>query len=145
MLDIKQFWFVKEFAVKILQYLRQFWRYKDGRPYFENIKTGVFDIRCLSWITAIIVFEDDVKIVAEFPSLLGHPVEDFFLHCWSLWAKWSISSHKLALSERKSVHYNCTFCNEADIIILSWISNILKLFFICIMSNFNNFLYCHVA
>ena len=44
-------------------------------------RPGVFDIRRLSWNTAIVVFiknaawfEDDIKVVTEFPCLLGHPV-----------------------------------------------------------------------
>ena len=43
-------------------------------------RPGVFDIRCLSWNTAIIVFmknaswiDDDIKVVNEFPCLLEHP------------------------------------------------------------------------
>ena len=43
-------------------------------------RPGDFDIRCLRWNTAIIVFmkdaawiEDDIKVVIEFPCLLGHP------------------------------------------------------------------------
>ena len=42
---------------------------------------GVFDKRSLSWNIAIIVFikntawiEDYIKVVTEFPCLLGHPV-----------------------------------------------------------------------
>ena len=48
---------------------------------FKISKSGVFDIRCLSLNTAIIVLmknakwiEDDIKVVTEFPSLLGYPV-----------------------------------------------------------------------
>ena len=44
-------------------------------------KSGVFDIRCLSLNTAMIVLmknatwiEDDIKVVSQFPCLLGHPV-----------------------------------------------------------------------
>ena len=43
-------------------------------------RPGVFDIRCLRWNTAIIVFmkdaawiEDDIKVVTECPCLLGQP------------------------------------------------------------------------
>jgi len=60
--------------VKILQYLRQFCICKNGIPHFENLKTGVLDIRCLSWNNAIIVFmkkgrmdRRDIKVVTEFP------------------------------------------------------------------------------
>ncbi len=42
-------------------------------------RPGAFDIRCLSWNTAIIVFiknvawiEDDIKVVTEFPCLWGY-------------------------------------------------------------------------
>ena len=44
-------------------------------------RPGVFELRCLSWNTAIIVFkkngawiEDDIKAVTEFPCLLVHSV-----------------------------------------------------------------------
>ena len=54
--------------IKILQYLCQFCICKNGKPHFENLKTGVLNIRCLSWNNAIIVFmknaewiEDDKK------------------------------------------------------------------------------------
>ena len=46
------------------------------------IRPGFFYIRCLSWNTAIIVsmknaalIKDDIKVVTEFPCLLGHPVQ----------------------------------------------------------------------
>ena len=42
--------------VQILQYLRQFWRYKMVDRILKISRPGVFDIRCLSWNTAIIVF-----------------------------------------------------------------------------------------
>ena len=45
-------------------------------------RPGVFDIRCLSWNTGIIVFikknsawiKDDIKVVTKFLCLLGHPI-----------------------------------------------------------------------
>jgi hypothetical protein len=39
-------------------------------------RPGVFDVRCLSWNTAMIAawIKDDIIVVIEFPCFLGHPV-----------------------------------------------------------------------
>ena len=42
--------------VQILQYLRQFWLYKMVDHISKISKPDIFDIRCLNWNSAIIVF-----------------------------------------------------------------------------------------
>ena len=80
-IGIRTFEFVGKaqlYCIQILQYLGQFWRYKSGRLHCENLKNRRFRYyRCLNWNTAITVFtknapqKDDIKVVTEFPCLLG--------------------------------------------------------------------------
>ena len=58
-----------------MQYLRQFWRYKQkGRPHFEISRPGVFEIICVNRITAIVHEKMPNGLKARFKSRLLIPM-----------------------------------------------------------------------